>query len=628
MRVQSKHMANKYAEPNNFKQMTDVDKATGITLILIAAIIPIIVKYALVPVGPEQNIFFNPEEKAADMFSYYKSIYILISSGILFLCIIGYRFSERLSYLYNWKNLLKNPFSISFIVFLLTIVISSIFSEYQYTVTHGIYERYESAFILLSYLVIFAAVVLFARSAFQFRFLLCGLLFSCLIIGLIGTFQFFKMDFFMTEIANQLVLNSENFKNGVRLTTPFPNQSYTTLYNPNSVGSYTVLMLPITALGAVYYNRGIIMRIWFIICGAVMLFTAIGCNSAAGIAGLVVSAVVLFVVFVHYSYKKGYLKKLLLGVSAGLAVVIIAIMFISPIRTRLLSVSKKLFHWSSAANSNLNPGASSNFFTDMGITDATVEIKTANGSIFLANKSESLLVSYGDSVLTPVSTEENAENYSVIHNYSVPGLGDFVIEEVSDAFALRMQNIAFLFGYDENKAIIPMSNLFQPIDINKPIETFGFKGMESWGSGRGYIWSRTFPLLKNRIFLGSGPDTYMIVFPQDDIIGKVRYWGKPYIMVDKAHNLFLQTGVNTGVISMLALTFIFAWFIVTNFLLVLKGPAPAEEKWLFGMRVGIFAGVCGYMVVSLATDSTVSVSPVFWIVLGLGAALQRRLARE
>jgi len=632
LRIPKNKAYNKYAQPNDFKHLTDADKITGITLLLMAAIIPIIVKYAQVPLGPDQNLFFNPNEKAVDMFSYYKSIYILIGSGILFLCILDYRLSEKLKSLYNWKGLLKNPFSIGFIVYLSAIILSGIFSEYRYTVIHGIFERYESVFILISYLVIFASVILFVRSAFQFRFLLYGLLFSCLVIGLIGTFQFFKLDFFMTEIANRLVLNSESFNSGVRLTTPFPNQSYTTLYNPNSVGSYTVLMLPITFLGAVYYNRDIITRIWFIVCGVVTLFTAIGCNSAAGMAGLAFSALVLFVIFVHRSYKEGYLKKVLLGVFAGLAVIAAAIIFISPIRSRMLVITQKLFDWSPPVGvNNLNPAppANSSFFKDIIVTQGAVEIETTNnGSVFIANNSDGLKLSYGETPLTPVSTEENAQRYSVVTSYSVPGFGDFTIEQASSEFAFIMQSIQFLFGIEENNSITLLSNLMKPIDLNKPIESFGFAGMESWGSGRGYIWSRTFPLLKDRILIGSGPDSYMLVFPQDDIIGKLRSWGKPYITVDKAHSLFLQTAVNTGVISMLALIFIFAWFIVTNFRLVIKGQGPDEEKWLFGMRIGILAGVCGYMVVSMATDSTVSVSPVFWMILGLGAALQRRLVRE
>ena len=620
MRLHPKNKAhNKHAEePVSFKKMPAADKVTGITLMLMAAIIPLIVKYAELPVGPDQNLLITATEKSIDMFSYYKSVFIFIGSCILLLCLLCYTFSKSMKSLYNWSKMLSSPFSVGFAVFLLAIIASSIFTKYRYTVIYGISERYESVFMLLSYLVIFAAAFLFTRSAFQCRFLVCGLLFSCFIIGLIGTFQFFKMDFFMTETASKLVIG---FDTKLRLTSPFTKDhlSYTTLYNPNSVGSYTALMLPITVLGAVYHNRGIVMRIWFAACGMVTLFTAIGCNSSGGLAGSGVSAVVLMITFIYLMYKGNKLtgKKIFIGIFAGLAVIILIVQFIGPVRSRLYLMSYKLLSLDA-----------DHFFQDMHVSGGTVDIATANGDIRFV-KSDGLIVSIdGNAPLTPVSTDESDINNSVINSFSVPGFGDFIVEEITGAFMFRMIDISFLFCYDEYNNVMPLSKMMKPIDISKPVNAFGFDGAELWGSGRGYIWSRTLPLLAKRWVLGSGPDTYILEFPQDDIVGKVRYLGNPYIIVDKAHNIYLQTGVNTGVPSMLALMFIFAWYIITNLISVLKGPAPNEEKWLFGMRIAIMAGVCGYAVASMTTDSTVSVSPVFWMVLGIGAALQRRLARE
>ena len=625
MRLDSKNKAyNKYAEPDNFGNMTSIDKVAGITLLLMAAIIPLIVKFAEVPVGPDQNLFITPNEKSLDMFSYYKSIYILVGSCILLISLFSYIFSERTQSFINWRKLLTSPLSIGFFVFIFTITASSIWSKYKYTVVHGISERYESVFILFCYLVIFAAAVLFVRGAYQCRLLIYGLLFSCLIIGLIGMFQFFKMDFFMTKLASKLVIG---LNTTLRLTTPFPNRSYTTLYNPNSVGSYTALMLPITVMGAVCYNRGIAVRVWFIACAVVMLFTAIGCGSAGGLGGLAVSAVVFLIVFVILSYKAGRKAgtKVLLGTIAGLAVIAAIALSFSPIRARLYSIAAKfLFTESDAINYSGNY-----FLKDLKTADGAITIVTANGDISFTRTPGALLVSAGgDSSLLPVSSQENAQNNSVINNYSVSGLGDFVVEVRTDAFMFKMNNANLLFLINENNSIVPMSRMMNPIDLNKPVDAFGFEGTELWGSGRGYIWSRTLPLLKSRLFIGSGPDTFVLAFPQDDIAGKIKFLGNPYIIVDKAHNLFLQTAVNTGVLSMLALLFILIWFIVTSFFSVIKGAAHNEEKWMFWLRIAILSGICGYAAASLTTDSTVSVSPVFWIALGLGIALQRRLARE
>src|SRR5690606_8579420 len=76
-----------------------------------------------------------------------------------------------------------------------------------------------------------------------------------------------------------------------------------------------------------------------------------------------------------------------------------------------------------------------------------------------------------------------------------------------------------------------------------------FSGYEGYASGRGYIWSRTLPLLKKHIILGSGADTYMIAFPQQDYVGLSNY-GYGDQLVTKPHNLYLQVGVQTGLLSL------------------------------------------------------------------------------
>jgi len=74
---------NRYVEPDSFKNMAGVDRAAGITLLLIAALIPLIVKYTEVAAGPDENSLITSAATTIDMFSYYKSIFILIGSGIL-----------------------------------------------------------------------------------------------------------------------------------------------------------------------------------------------------------------------------------------------------------------------------------------------------------------------------------------------------------------------------------------------------------------------------------------------------------------------------------------------------------------------------------------------------------------
>jgi O-antigen ligase len=135
------------------------------------------------------------------------------------------------------------------------------------------------------------------------------------------------------------------------------------------------------------------------------------------------------------------------------------------------------------------------------------------------------------------------------------------------------------------------------------------------------------PLALKYPVIGAGPDAYSLVFPQDDVGGKMRYMGNPYIIVDKPHNMYLQIAVNTGMLSLLAFLAMMALYAKDALGQASRGLAPGEEPWAYGLRIGIFSGVCGYLGAGLSTDSVVSVAPIFWIALGMGFALNARARR-
>lgn len=150
----------------------------------------------------------------------------------------------------------------------------------------------------------------------------------------------------------------------------------------------------------------------------------------------------------------------------------------------------------------------------------------------------------------------------------------------------------------------------------------GFEGKEKIGSSRGYIWSRTLPLLKNCLITGYGPDTYTYVFPQNDVLAKYYSYSQFnegfYITVDKPHNMYLQIFYSSGLISLLAFLGIMIFYLVDCFrLYAWKREYRMEQV----MGISVMLGVVGYLAAGLFNDSIVGVAPVFWILLGVGAAL-------
>ncbi|HOK49432.1 MAG TPA: O-antigen ligase family protein, partial [Sedimentibacter sp.] len=139
-----------------------------------------------------------------------------------------------------------------------------------------------------------------------------------------------------------------------------------------------------------------------------------------------------------------------------------------------------------------------------------------------------------------------------------------------------------------------------------------------------YIWSRTIPMLKDTLIIGYGPDNFPMVFPQEDYVGRfnVGNEGMLNIVIDKPHNMYLQTAVNTGVISLLALLAIWGIYIFDSLKIYLKGNMETFAEY---MGAATFLSITAYLVAGLFNDSIVSVAPLFWILLGMGIGINKMI---
>jgi len=173
--------------------------------------------------------------------------------------------------------------------------------------------------------------------------------------------------------------------------------------------------------------------------------------------------------------------------------------------------------------------------------------------------------------------------------------------------------------YDEEFFMLGMRNNFYPI---QEVDYWGFEGYERLGSSRGYIWSRSLPLLRETLLLGHGPDTYAFYFPQEDVVGKLKFLSSPRTMVDKPHNLYLQTAINTGVVSLLALIVLWGAYLLQGLKLYWKADFTG---WQTKIGVAVMAAVAAYLATGFFNDSVISVAPVFWILLGIGISMNLRI---
>jgi len=167
--------------------------------------------------------------------------------------------------------------------------------------------------------------------------------------------------------------------------------------------------------------------------------------------------------------------------------------------------------------------------------------------------------------------------------------------------------------------ILGMRNNIYPLE---EVESWGFEGKEMLASKRGYIWSRTIPLLDDVLLTGYGPDTFAIFFPQEDVLGKLKYFNLAKKIVDKPHNMYLQIWVNTGLISLIAvITLFIVYFIKNSF----KYYKVKFNTYYYKIGIGLFVAFFAYLVAALFNDSNISVAPVFWTILSLGITAQLKI---
>jgi hypothetical protein len=159
----------------------------------------------------------------------------------------------------------------------------------------------------------------------------------------------------------------------------------------------------------------------------------------------------------------------------------------------------------------------------------------------------------------------------------------------------------------------------QLTESSADVPVWGFSGREDWGTQRGYIWARSFPLFPAHIFIGSGPDTFASMFPQHDRMGKKRFFNNPNIVMDLTQNLFIRTWITTGGLSALALFALFVHYLMSTFWSLVK--AENEPAFSYRLRLGLFAGIIAFCISSMATDSTVGSTGVFFVLLGMGYGL-------
>jgi O-antigen ligase len=548
--------------------------------------------------GPQSGL-------GTDFFLYYKQLLFITISVVLLIAIIFGIF-------YAKKPLpIKSPIIFLFLYALLTLL-STIFSEYSHWGYKGLFEQFESVFMIIGYFIVVLYTFLFIKNENDIRLIIKSFTYGLIALSLLGFTQIIGHNFLDTSIGQSFYIPEEFFADGNSVDFNFgANRVFLTLFNPNYVGVYVSMVLPFL-ISMIITERNKKHFIIYLISIIGMAICLVGSLSATGLFSIIITLVLLICMFRKYIFVKA--KMYIIVISILLLSSIIAITIRSD---AIMNTAKKIFdiNKSNYTLTEINTESTLSITYNNNILNANVYYDNTLLNIQLTDESNSIILYETDSSTGILHIKDSRfENIKITPvNYEDKLCIKVLIDNKEWVFSNQLGDNTFYYLNQYGK--------FVKIDN---IKSSLFAGYESYASGRAYLWSRTIPLLKDYTILGAGADSFVFVFPQQDYVGlsNVGFEGS---LVTKPHNLYLQIGVQSGLLSLLCFLLFYGFYFVNSIRLYANGHFTSYSE-----RVGIsiFIGTIGYMISGLSNDSSITVSPTFWTLLGLGYSINYHLKQK
>lgn len=584
-----------------------VDKGARNELILILPILFLVTIYLFcvrgrtVPTYLEGFFWFNKGAYVGDLYTYFRlQVFMLVTIvfGVyMVFCMIMGELKVN-----------KHKVYIPMIVYSVFVLISFVLSEYKDIALMGALERHEGTVALIFYMVTVFYAMNAVKSERSVKLIVKCFSIACVVLGVWGILQSFGVK--LNSLPSWLYIPaslrgaagiSENYVTNA-VTWFFSNQNYTSFF--------MIFPICIFAMSCIAQEDMRKKALYALLCG-VMMFCLWQAASLGGMVGFAVAVVVAVIVAGAERINKWKKSLGLLILAAVISMGASLPVIMKEVKSG--TVASDFFGFERAYATE-NSDAQLKFVTiDYIITDGEdiifsfagneVTIATENGEVKSVLDSTGAEVAADRGLLTVSSHIDEESGYNIID--------------------VRTAKYTWMFTVF-NGEVFFFSPTGQGIKLDK-VESIGFENNQRFATNRGYIWSRTLPLVKDTVLVGKGADTFAIYFPQDDYAGKYNigiFDDGQNTIVDKPHNMYLGAAVNTGVISMIALIAVYVIYIIESFRIYRKCEFAGFKDYI-GM--GIFIAVAGFMVSALVNDSTVQIMPVVYVLLGTGFAINRML---
>ena len=211
-------------------------------LLMVTAALPLVAMGRKVSVSLGKYSWFADGNYQYDFFMYAKSIVFLILVAWMLIVLIDRGLIRGIK-LKHWKLF------IPLYIYGLMVLISTVFSADRELSLKGMWQQYESVWILLGYLITAFYCVQVVQSLQDIRVLCISGAVGAAVQGILGISQFIGRDLFASEIGRNFLalgMDSSTFRT-IRFVYEGNSRSsvYMASYTPNYAGMYLVMVLPV-----------------------------------------------------------------------------------------------------------------------------------------------------------------------------------------------------------------------------------------------------------------------------------------------------------------------------------------------------------------------------------------------
>ena len=593
----------------------------------------------------EEEFFSNQNGYVIDLLLYCKEIALIGFTVVILLYFLGERiFPDRIEKLdkVRGKQLIFPLIAAGGYIFFS--ILSFIFCKYKETALFGVNSEYEGLLAIICYVGVFLFAVYYMKKPSDEKVLAgCeilkyGINILCLIIGLLSIIEVFwtplleipfLQDIISSEKTREIAhsIKNENFIGQICLM----------FNNPGFLGGFCALFLPVNlsiTLSAKKY-----LKIPGIIGTGLMGLSVYWSRSTVAMLSLVISIPLVLLLYIRKEKesKKPEYKSFIINIAVTVVIVAAAI------------VSSEIFPTYSSVTRGTNETPKTNVMSGDVFKLSKAEIK--DGELYLHSKDKLLKISVDKTLMHNCYMDSAKDAFSkclvfsdgerIIEGRTPATIKKTTIREETPGFKLTDERYKAITIATEERLLIMDLGYSGTIEFSiteKGLKAFGqgsvqldeipqpkITGLEkfySFGTGRGYIWVQSLPIIADSILVGGGNGTFAFRFLQNEMVGLLNTHGSYKYVVDRPHNWYLQIICSDGLLAFICVAALFLWYIIRFIkrLDLKKKAAHCRFAEVEVFDIGLFAGILGFLICGMINDSCITVNPLFWLMLGTAVA--------